>query len=144
MTVPGDFEHRYRAVASRDPRFDGYFFLGVTSTGIYCRPSCPARTPRREHVRFYATAAAAQAAGFRACKRCIPGAVPGSPEWDVRGDVAGRAMGLIADGVVEREGVPLVSHTRLVSRVERAQARPRHTVPRFRVWATNRRRPAAR
>ena len=106
MTVPWDFEHRYRAVASRDPRFDGYFFLGVTSTGIYCRPSCPARTPRREHVRFYPTAAAAQAAGFRACKRCIPGAVPGSPEWDVRGDVAGRAMRLIADGVVEREGVP--------------------------------------
>lgn len=106
MAVPRDFEHRYRAVASRDPRFDGYFFLGVTSTGIYCRPSCPARTPRREHVRFYPTAAAAQAAGFRACKRCIPGAVPGSPEWDARGDVAGRAMRLIADGVVERDGVP--------------------------------------
>jgi len=106
MTVPRDFEHRYRVVASRDPRFDGYFFLGVTSTGIYCRPSCPARTPRREHVRFYPTAAAAQASGFRACKRCIPGAVPGSPEWNVRGDVAGRAMGLIADGVVERDGVP--------------------------------------
>ena len=106
MTVPQDFEHRYRAVASRDSRFDGYFFLGVTSTGIYCRPSCPARTPRREHTRFYPTAAAAQAAGFRACKRCIPGAVPGSPEWDVRGDVAGRAMRLVADGVVEREGVP--------------------------------------
>jgi len=61
MAVPRDFEHRYRAVSSRDPRFDGYFFLGVTSTGIYCRPSCPARTPRREHVRFYSTAAAAQA-----------------------------------------------------------------------------------
>ena len=106
MAVPRDFEHRYRAVSSRDPRFDGYFFLGVTSTGIYCRPSCPARTPRREHVRFYPTAAAAQAAGFRACKRCIPGAVPGSPDWDVRGDVAGRAMHLIADGVVERDGVP--------------------------------------
>ena len=106
MTVPLDFEHRYRAVASRDPRFDGYFFLGVTSTGIYCRPSCPARTPKREHTRFYATAAAAQAAGFRACKRCIPGAVPGSPEWDARGDVAGRAMRLVADGIVEREGVP--------------------------------------
>jgi AraC family transcriptional regulator of adaptative response / DNA-3-methyladenine glycosylase II len=106
MTVPLDFEHRYRAVASRDPRFDGYFFLGVTSTGIYCRPSCPARTPRRERVRFYPTAAAAQAAGFRACKRCIPGAVPGSPEWDLRGDVAGRAMHLIADGVVDRDGVP--------------------------------------
>ncbi len=106
MAVPRDFEHRYRAVTSRDPRFDGFFFLGVTSTGIYCRPSCPARTPRREHVRFYPTAAAAQAAGFRACKRCIPGAVPGSPDWDVRGDVAGRAMHLIADGTVEREGVP--------------------------------------
>jgi methylphosphotriester-DNA--protein-cysteine methyltransferase len=65
MAVPRDFEHRYRAVSSRDPRFDGYFFLGVTSTGIYCRPSCPARTPRREHVRFYPTAAAAQAAGCR-------------------------------------------------------------------------------
>jgi AraC family transcriptional regulator of adaptative response / DNA-3-methyladenine glycosylase II len=106
MTVPRDFEQRYRVVASRDPRFDGYFFLGVTSTGIYCRPSCPARTPHREHVRFYPTSAAAQAAGFRACKRCIPGAVPGSPEWDVRGDIAGRAMRLIADGVVERDGVP--------------------------------------
>ncbi len=106
MAVPRDFEHRYRAVSSRDPRFDGYFFQGVTSTGVYCRPSCPARTPRREHVRFYPTAAAAQAAGFRACKRCIPGAVPGSPDWDVRGDVAGRAMRLIADGVVERDGVP--------------------------------------
>jgi AraC family transcriptional regulator of adaptative response / DNA-3-methyladenine glycosylase II len=106
VTAPRDFEQRYRVVASRDSRFDGYFFLGVTSTGIYCRPSCPARTPRREHVRFYPTAAAAQAAGFRACKRCIPGAVPGSPEWDLRGDVAGRAMRLIADGVVERHGVP--------------------------------------
>ncbi len=106
MTVPRDFEHRYRVVASRDPRFDGYFFLGVTSTGIYCRPSCPARTPQREHVRFYPTSAAAQAAGFRACKRCIPGAVPGSPEWDIRGDVAGRAMRMVADGVVERDGVP--------------------------------------
>jgi len=106
MTIPRDFEHRFRAVASRDPRFDGYFFLGVTSTGIYCRPSCPARTPRREHARFYPTAAAAQAAGFRACKRCIPGAVPGSPDWDARGDIAGRAMRLIADGVVERDGVP--------------------------------------
>jgi AraC family transcriptional regulator, regulatory protein of adaptative response / DNA-3-methyladenine glycosylase II len=106
MTAPRDFEHRYRAIVSRDPRFDGYFFTAVTSTGIYCRPSCPARTPKREHVRFYPTAAAAQAAGFRACKRCIPGVVPGSPEWNLRSDVAGRAMGLIADGVIERDGVP--------------------------------------
>ena len=106
MTSDLGFAGRYRAVLSRDPRFDGWFFTAVTSTGIYCRPSCPATTPRREHVRFFPTSAAAQRAGFRACKRCIPGAVPGSPAWDLRGDLAGRAMRLIGDGVVEREGVP--------------------------------------
>ena len=95
----------WRAVEAGDPRFDGWVFAGVTSTGIYCRPSCPARTPKRENVRFYPTAAAAQAAGFRACKRCRPDAAPGSPEWDRRADLVGRAMRLIADGVVDREGV---------------------------------------
>ncbi|AXK36333.1 DNA-3-methyladenine glycosylase 2 family protein [Streptomyces armeniacus] len=98
-------DSRYEAVRSRDARFDGVFFLGVTTTGIYCRPSCPAVTPKREHVRYYATAAGAQSAGFRACRRCRPDAVPGSPEWDVRADVVGRAMRMIADGVVDREGV---------------------------------------
>lgn len=101
-----DFERCYRAVASRDPRFDGWFFTAVTSTGIYCRPSCPALTPKRRNVRFYASAAAAQRNGFRACRRCRPDAVPGSPDWDVRADLVGRAMRLIADGVVDREGVP--------------------------------------
>jgi AraC family transcriptional regulator, regulatory protein of adaptative response / DNA-3-methyladenine glycosylase II len=100
-----DFESRYRAVSSRDERFDGWFIVAVTSTGIYCRPSCPAVTPKRANVRFYPTAGAAQYAGFRACKRCLPDAVPGSPEWDVRADVAGRAMRLIGDGVVDRAGV---------------------------------------
>ena len=100
-----DFEGRYRAVSSRDGRFDGWFIVAVTTTGIYCRPSCPAVTPKRGNVRFYPTAGAAQYAGFRACKRCLPDAVPGSPEWDVRADVAGRAMRLIGDGVVDREGV---------------------------------------
>jgi AraC family transcriptional regulator of adaptative response / DNA-3-methyladenine glycosylase II len=100
-----DPEACYRAVKSRDPRFDGVFYTGVTSTGIYCRPSCPAMTPRRHNVTFHRTAAAAQAAGFRACKRCLPDATPGSPDWDVAADVAGRAMRLIADGVVERDGV---------------------------------------
>jgi len=95
----------YRVIESRDARFDGVFFVAVTSTGIYCRPSCPARTPRREHVRFYATAGAAQQAGFRACKRCRPDASPGSPEWNQRADTAGRAMRLILDGVADREGV---------------------------------------
>ena len=78
----------------------------MKTTGIYCRPSCPARTPKRENVRFFATAAAAQGAGFRACKRCRPDATPGSPEWDLRADLVGRAMRLLADGVVDREGVP--------------------------------------
>lgn len=101
-----DFEWCYRAVDSRDGRFDGWFYTAVTSTGIYCRPSCPARTPLRRHVRFYPSAAAAQGAGFRACRRCRPDAVPGSPEWDTRADAVGRAMRLIGDGVVDRDGVP--------------------------------------
>ena len=100
-----DFEHRYRVVRGRDIRFDGWFYVAVTSTGIYCRPSCPAATPKRSNVRFYPTAAAAQYAGFRACKRCRPDAVPGSPEWDTRADIVARAMRLIADGVVDRDGV---------------------------------------
>jgi AraC family transcriptional regulator, regulatory protein of adaptative response / DNA-3-methyladenine glycosylase II len=100
-----EFEHRYRAVRGRDVRFDGWFYVAVTSTGIYCRPSCPAATPKRSNVRFYPTAAAAQYAGFRACKRCRPDAVPGSPEWDNRADIVARAMRLIADGVVDRDGV---------------------------------------
>lgn len=105
--VPGDprFDRWYRAIDARDARFDGQFFTAVSSTGIYCRPSCPARTPRRENVSFYLTSAAAHEAGFRACKRCLPEAAPGTPEWDLRGDLAGRAMRLIADGVVDREGV---------------------------------------
>ena len=100
-----DFEKCYRALDARDRRFDGWFFTAVTSTGVYCRPSCPARTPKPEHVRFYPSAAACQQAGFRACKRCRPDAVPGSPEWNARGDVVARAMRLIADGVIDREGV---------------------------------------
>ncbi len=96
----------YRALGARDSRFDGWFFTAVTSTGVYCRPSCPARTPRREHVRFFPSAAACQQAGFRACKRCRPDATPGSPEWNSRGDVVARAMRLIADGVIDRYGVP--------------------------------------
>jgi AraC family transcriptional regulator of adaptative response / DNA-3-methyladenine glycosylase II len=100
-----DHETCYRAVSSRDARFDGAFFTAVTSTDIYCRPSCPALTPKRSNVRFYPTAAAAQQAGFRACKRCRPDATPGSPEWNLRADLVGRAMRLIADGVVDRDGV---------------------------------------
>ncbi|MBO1267482.1 DNA-3-methyladenine glycosylase 2 family protein [Arthrobacter cavernae] len=100
-----DFWQRYRAIDARDPRFDGQFFTAVRSTGIYCRPSCPARTPKAENVTFYETSAAAHEAGYRACKRCLPEAVPGTPAWNMRSDVAGRAMRLINDGVLGREGV---------------------------------------
>ncbi|MGV8969049.1 MAG: AlkA N-terminal domain-containing protein [Microbacteriaceae bacterium] len=100
-----DFAHKYRAISSRDSRFDGQFITGVHSTGIYCRPSCPARTPLERNVSFYRTAAAAHEAGLRACKRCTPDAVPGSPDWNTRDDLASRAMRLITDGVVERTGV---------------------------------------
>ncbi|MFD7164702.1 bifunctional transcriptional activator/DNA repair enzyme AdaA [Streptomyces violascens] len=101
-----DHEAQYEAVTSRDARFDGEFFFAVATTGIYCRPSCPAVTPRRKNVRFFPSAAAAQGHGFRACRRCRPDAVPGSAEWNARADVVGRAMRMIGDGVVDREGVP--------------------------------------
>ena len=74
-----DDEQRYAAASSKDARFDGMFFVAVRTTRIYCRPSCPAVTPKRANVAFYPTAAAAQQAGFRACKRCRPDASPGSP-----------------------------------------------------------------
>jgi AraC family transcriptional regulator, regulatory protein of adaptative response / DNA-3-methyladenine glycosylase II len=100
-----DPETCYRALKSRDRRFDGVFYIAVRTTGIYCRPSCPARTPAFQNVTFHASPASAQAAGYRACKRCLPDATPGSPDWDVAATAAGRAMRLIADGVVDREGV---------------------------------------
>ncbi|HTM85254.1 MAG TPA: DNA-3-methyladenine glycosylase 2 family protein, partial [Mycobacterium sp.] len=100
-----DFDRCYRAVQSKDVRFDGWFVTAVHTTGIYCRPSCPARLPLARNVCFHPTAAAAQRAGFRPCKRCRPDAAPGSPEWNVRDDIVARAMRLIADGTVERAGV---------------------------------------
>ena len=95
-----------RAVQSKDARFDGWFYTAVVTTGIYCRPSCPVVPPKPENMRFYPSAAAAQQAGFRACKRCRPDASPGSPQWNERADLVARAMRLIADGIIDREGVP--------------------------------------
>ncbi|MEO8262526.1 MAG: AlkA N-terminal domain-containing protein [Pseudolysinimonas sp.] len=99
------FDQQYGALSARDSRFDGQFIAGVSTTGIYCRPSCPALTPKPGNVRFFRTAAAAHEAGLRACKRCQPDAVPGSPDWNLHDDLASRAMRLVQDGVVEREGV---------------------------------------
>src|SRR4051794_24815470 len=100
-----DVERCVRAVQSKDARFDGWFFTAVLTTGIYCRPSCPVVPPKVANMRFYPSAAAAQQAGFRACKRCRPDATPGSPAWNERADLVARAMRLIRDGVVDRDGV---------------------------------------
>ncbi|MDC0766358.1 AlkA N-terminal domain-containing protein [Streptomyces sp. HD] len=101
-----DTERCVRAVQSKDARFDGWFFTAVVTTGIYCRPSCPVVPPKPKNMRFFPSAAACQQAGFRACKRCRPDTSPGSPEWNQRADLVARAMRLVADGVVDREGVP--------------------------------------
>ncbi|MFE5405651.1 AlkA N-terminal domain-containing protein [Streptomyces sp. NPDC056580] len=101
-----DRERCVGAVRSKDARFDGWFFTAVLTTRIYCRPSCPVVPPKAENMTFLPSAAACQQAGFRACKRCRPDTSPGSPEWNRRADLVARAMRLIADGVVDREGVP--------------------------------------
>ncbi|MFF4319881.1 AlkA N-terminal domain-containing protein [Streptomyces sp. NPDC001568] len=101
-----DTDRCVRAVQSKDARFDGWFFTAVRTTGIYCRPSCPAVPPKVENMSFLPSAAACQQAGYRACKRCRPDTSPGSPEWNARADSVARAVRLIQDGVVDREGVP--------------------------------------
>jgi AraC family transcriptional regulator, regulatory protein of adaptative response / DNA-3-methyladenine glycosylase II len=110
-----DFDVCYRAVRSRDGRFDGRFFTGVTSTGIYCRPSCPSRTPLRANVRFYSQPAAAERDGFRPCRRCRPEVAPDAPDWDVRADLVGRALRLIAGGAADEGGVDAVADRLAVS-----------------------------
>ena len=104
-----DHDRCVRAVQGKDARFDGQFITGVTSTGIYCRPSCPARTPAPRNMRFYPSAAAAHRDGFRACKRCQPDATPGSPGWNIRADVVARAVRLIHDGLLDRSDVPTLA-----------------------------------
>lgn len=121
-----DFDRCVRAVQSKDARFDGWFFTAVLTTRIYCKPSCPGVPPKVENMSFLPSAAAAQQAGFRACKRCRPDASPGSPQWNTRADLVGRAMRLIADGLVDREGVQglavrLGYSTRQVERQLRAE-----------------------
>ena len=100
---PLDPEISYRALQTRDPRFDGRLFVGVTSTGIYCRPICPARTPKRENCRFFSGSAAAQAAGFRACLRCRPEIAPELPGWRGTSNTVSRALALIGDGFLDHE-----------------------------------------
>src|SRR6476661_7136067 len=94
-----------RARRSRDARFDGRFFIAVTTTRVYCRPICPARAPKDAHVRYFATAAAAEAAGFRPCLRCRPEAAPGTPAWLGTSALVSRALRLIDESALEGEGV---------------------------------------
>lgn len=95
----------YQALRSRDRRFDGRFFTGVTTTGIYCRPVCPARTPNAENVRFFPSAAAAEAAGHRPCLRCRPETSPGTPAWLGSSHTVSRAVRLIAEGALDEGSV---------------------------------------
>src|SRR5215469_5819505 len=101
----------YRAIATRDPRFDGRLFIGVTSTGVYCRPICPARTPKSGNCRFFATAAAAQEAGFRPCLRCRPEISPELAAWRGSSNTVRRALALIAEGALDGddEAVPALA-----------------------------------
>ena len=130
-----DVEAAYTALAARDRRFDGRLWFGVTSTGIYCRPVCPAQTPKQANVRFFASPAAAVSSGFRACRRCRPDSAPGSRHWDHRGDLAARALRLIAQGAVDDGGVAGLAASLHVSerhlhRTPRRRGRRRSAAPR--------------
>ena len=100
-----DTDACYRALLTRDARFDGRLFVAVKTTGIYCRPICPARTPKRENVLFFPTAAGAQAAGFRPCLRCRPETSPDSGAWRGASSTVSRALSLIEDGALDEAGV---------------------------------------
>jgi len=115
---PEEFE---KARQARDPHFDGRVFIGVLTTGIYCRPVCPARIPRRENIRLYASAAAAAEAGFRPCLRCRPESAPGTPAWLGTSHTVARALQLLAQGVLDDGGMPALA--RAVGVGERQLAR---------------------
>src|SRR5579859_475766 len=112
-----DADGMYRALESRDRRFEGLFVVGVRTTGIYCRPGCPARIPLRRNVRFYPSAAAAQAAGLRPCLRCRPDSSPGTPAAMGTPVTVRRALRLIADGALDEAGVdPLAERLGVTAR----------------------------
>jgi AraC family transcriptional regulator, regulatory protein of adaptative response / DNA-3-methyladenine glycosylase II len=103
MKLP-DREVCYRALESWDSRFDGLFYVGVRSTGIYCRPICPARTPKFSNCYFYGSAAAAQDAGFRPCLRCRPETAPDLASWRGTSNTVSRALALIEEGALDGDG----------------------------------------
>jgi AraC family transcriptional regulator of adaptative response / DNA-3-methyladenine glycosylase II len=111
----------YRVLGTRDRRFDGRFFVAVRTTGIYCRPICPAPTPKFQNVRFFACAAAAEDAGFRPCLRCRPETSPGTPAWNGTSAVVSRAMRLIESGALDDGG----DAATLAGRLGRSTSGPR-------------------
>jgi AraC family transcriptional regulator, regulatory protein of adaptative response / DNA-3-methyladenine glycosylase II len=100
-----DHDACYRAISTRDMRFDGRIFTAVRTTGVYCRPTCPARTPKQENVTFYPTASAAQEAGYRPCLRCRPESSPDLGAWRGTSNTVSRALALIAEGALDDEAV---------------------------------------
>jgi AraC family transcriptional regulator of adaptative response / DNA-3-methyladenine glycosylase II len=100
-----DFAAQYEAFQRRDPAFDGVVFVAVKTTGVYCRPVCPARTPFARNIRFYPSAAAAERAGFRPCLRCRPETAPFCPAWKGTQTTVERALKLIEQGALDRNGV---------------------------------------
>jgi AraC family transcriptional regulator, regulatory protein of adaptative response / methylated-DNA-[protein]-cysteine methyltransferase len=100
-----DFAAQYEAFQRRDPTFDGVVFVAVKTTGIYCRPVCPARTPFSRNIRFYPSAAAAERAGFRPCLRCRPETAPFCPAWKGTRTTVERALNLIEQGALDRDNV---------------------------------------
>lgn len=113
-----DFADHYEAYCRRDPNLDGVVFVAVKTTGIYCRPICPARTPLARNVRFYVSAAAAERSGFRPCLRCRPETAPFCPAWKGTRTTVERALNLIREGALDRDGIP--------SLAERLGIGPRH------------------
>src|SRR5258708_29965934 len=107
-----DHDACYRAISTRDARFDGRLFIGVKTTGIYCRPVCPARVPKQENVTFHATAASAHEAGFRPCLRCRPEAAPDLAAWRGTSNTISRALSLIESGGLDDTDVETLA-TRL-------------------------------
>ncbi len=105
MDVLLDANTCYRAMLARDARFDGCFFVGVSSTRVYCRPVCRVKTPKRENCTFYMTAAAAEAAGYRPCLRCRPELAPGNADFDAGQRLSGSAARLLEDGAHHEIGM---------------------------------------
>ncbi len=100
-----NFEHCYHAVKQRDPQYDGSFFTAVKSTGIFCRPICPAITPKPQNCHFFLSAAAALEAGFRPCLRCRPETAPNSPAWNGVKTTVSRALRLIDEGALDQDDI---------------------------------------